>query len=142
MISAVGIRLRLRLSLLVGTPASDLLRFGSSDAMTEAAAVIRNQSGFIRTSSMNDYEPLEFTGRIAGGLRADIKRRAPLFLSDWTDALLGARQKFWVNSRLRCLAVWQFSHDCSRYYMSPEVCENKPYTFKSDAGLLSVAGSD
>ena len=28
------------------------------------------------------------TGRFAGGLRADLKRRAPLFCSDWTDAFV------------------------------------------------------
>jgi len=56
--------------------------------MSEAAAVIRNQSGFIRTNSIKDLGPLDFTGRFAGGLRNDLRRRAPLFCSDWTDAFL------------------------------------------------------
>jgi len=56
--------------------------------MSEAAAVIRNQSGFIRTQSIKDLGPLDFTGRFAGGLINDLKRRAPFFCSDWTDAFL------------------------------------------------------
>ena len=34
----------------------------SHNAMSEAAAVIRNQSGFIRTNSIKDLGPLDFTG--------------------------------------------------------------------------------
>jgi hypothetical protein len=30
--------------------------------------------------------PLEWSGKFAGGIRADIRRRAPLYISDWTDA--------------------------------------------------------
>ncbi|CAE7715088.1 Slc4a8 [Symbiodinium pilosum] len=54
--------------------------------MTEAEAVYRDQSGYIRSSSMKDLGPLEFTGKIGGGLRLDLRRRAPLYGSDWTDA--------------------------------------------------------
>ena len=32
---------------------------------------------------------LEFTGKFAGGLRADLRRRAPWYLSDWTEAFTG-----------------------------------------------------
>ncbi|CAE7659797.1 FCPF [Symbiodinium sp. CCMP2456] len=56
--------------------------------MTEAEAVYRYESGYISHSAKTDYGPLDFTGRIAGGLRLDIRRRAPLFCSDWTDAFL------------------------------------------------------
>ena len=31
---------------------------------------------------------MDFTGRIGGGLWADLKRRAPFYASDWTDAFL------------------------------------------------------
>jgi len=54
--------------------------------MTEAEAVIRNCSGVIEHNSLIDFGPLEFTWRFAGGLRLDLKRRVPLYLSDWTDA--------------------------------------------------------
>ena len=54
--------------------------------MLEAAGVVRNQSGYIANSGNKDHGPLDFTGRIASGLRADLKRRAPFFASDWTDA--------------------------------------------------------
>ncbi|CAE7231229.1 SLC4A4 [Symbiodinium natans] len=54
--------------------------------MSEAEAVIRNQSGYINHTAKKDYGPLEFTGRIAGGLRLDLRRRLPLYASDWTDA--------------------------------------------------------
>ena len=57
-----------------------------SRAMSEAEAVIRNQSGYINHTAKKDYGPLEFTGRIAGGLRLDLRRRLPLYASDWTDA--------------------------------------------------------
>ena len=55
-------------------------------AMSEAEAVIRNQSGYINHTAKKDYGPLEFTGKIAGGLRLDLRRRLPLYASDWTDA--------------------------------------------------------
>ncbi|CAE7472777.1 SLC4A1 [Symbiodinium natans] len=54
--------------------------------MSEAAGVLRIQSGYIRSSSIKDLGPLEFTGKIAGGLRLDLRRRAPFYGSDWTDA--------------------------------------------------------
>ncbi|CAE7772660.1 SLC4A4 [Symbiodinium sp. CCMP2592] len=44
--------------------------------MTEAEAVYRYESGYISHSAKKDYGPLDFTGRIAGGLRLDIRRRA------------------------------------------------------------------
>ena len=34
--------------------------------MTEAAAVVRAQSGFISVNAKKDYGPLDFTGRIGG----------------------------------------------------------------------------
>ena len=55
-------------------------------AMTEAEVVMRNESGYITHTGKKDFGPLEFTGKIAGGLRLDLKRRAPLYCSDWTDA--------------------------------------------------------
>jgi hypothetical protein len=33
-----------------------------------------------------EVEPLEFTRKFAGGIRADIRRRSKLYVSDWTDA--------------------------------------------------------
>eukprot|EP00913_Durusdinium_trenchii_P019483 g18315.t1 len=39
--------------------------------MSEAAAVLRSQSRMIVTSGHKDLGPLEFTGRIGGGLRAE-----------------------------------------------------------------------
>ena len=32
-------------------------------------------------------DPLEWSHKFAGGLRADIRRRAPYYLSDWTDGI-------------------------------------------------------
>ena len=54
--------------------------------MTEAEGVIRYESGYISHSAKKDYGPLEFTGKVAGGLRLDLRRRLPLYGSDWTDA--------------------------------------------------------
>mmetsp|Transcript_49253 Transcript_49253/g.88570 ORF Transcript_49253/g.88570 Transcript_49253/m.88570 type:complete len:582 (+) Transcript_49253:99-1844(+) len=54
--------------------------------MTEAEVVMRNESGYITHTAEKDYGPLEFTGKIGGGLRLDIRRRLPLYCSDWTDA--------------------------------------------------------
>ena len=56
--------------------------------MTEAADVLRYQSGpaISGLDGALDYGPLEFTGKIAGGLRLDLRRRMPLYASDWTDA--------------------------------------------------------
>ncbi|CAE7741489.1 SLC4A4 [Symbiodinium sp. CCMP2456] len=56
--------------------------------MAEAEAVYRYESGYIAHAPKKDYGPLDFTGKIAGGLRLDIRRRAPLWCSDWTDAFL------------------------------------------------------
>eukprot|EP00439_Symbiodinium_sp_Y106_P060131 s2770_g8.t2 len=53
---------------------------------TKAEAVMRDQSRYITHTSKKDFGPLEFTGKIAGGLRMDLKRRLPLYASDWTDA--------------------------------------------------------
>ena len=33
------------------------------------------------------HDALVFTGKFAGGLRADLKRRAPWYVSDWVEAL-------------------------------------------------------
>ena len=54
--------------------------------MTEAEGVIRNESGYITHTGKKDFGPLEFTGKIGGGLRLDLRRRLPLYVSDWTDA--------------------------------------------------------
>ena len=54
--------------------------------MTEAEVVIRNESGYIRHTATKDFGPLEFTGKVAGGLRLDLRRRLPHYCSDWTDA--------------------------------------------------------
>jgi len=54
--------------------------------MAEAEAVYRYESGNIAHAPKKDYGPLDFTGKLAGGLRLDIRRRAPLYCSDWTDA--------------------------------------------------------
>ena len=56
--------------------------------MAEAEAVYRYESGNIAHAPKKDYGPLDFTGKLAGGLRLDIRRRAPLYCSDWTDAFL------------------------------------------------------
>ncbi|CAJ1388132.1 unnamed protein product [Effrenium voratum] len=58
----------------------------SSAWTLEAEAVIRNESGYITHTAKKDFGPLEFTGKIGGGLRLDLRRRAPLYISDWTDA--------------------------------------------------------
>ena len=68
--------------------------------MTEAEAVIRNESGYITHTAKKDFGPLEFTGKIAGGLRLDIRRRAPLYLSDWTDAFKSQNIQKTVSSVL------------------------------------------
>ncbi|OLQ10609.1 Sodium-driven chloride bicarbonate exchanger [Symbiodinium microadriaticum] len=52
----------------------------------KAEAVYRYESGNIAHAPKKDYGPLDFTGKLAGGLRLDIRRRAPLYCSDWTDA--------------------------------------------------------
>ena len=57
-----------------------------STVMAEAEAVYRYESGNIAHAPKKDYGPLDFTGRLCGGLRLDIRRRAPLYCSDWTDA--------------------------------------------------------
>ena len=54
--------------------------------MAEAEAVYRYESGNIAHAPKKDYGPLDFTGKLCGGLRLDIRRRAPLYCSDWTDA--------------------------------------------------------
>ncbi|CAE7031977.1 SLC4A1, partial [Symbiodinium sp. KB8] len=54
--------------------------------MAEAEAVYRYESGNIAHAPKKDYGPLDFTGKLAGGLRLDIRRRAPFYCSDWTDA--------------------------------------------------------
>ena len=54
--------------------------------MAEAEAVYRYESGNIAHAPKKDYGPLDFTGKLAGGLRLDIRRRAPLYCSDWADA--------------------------------------------------------
>ena len=59
-----------------------------SRSMAEAEAVYRYESGYIAHAPKKDYGPLDFTGKIAGGLRLDIRRRAPFFCSDWTDAFM------------------------------------------------------
>jgi len=38
---------------------------------------------------ISELAPLEFSGRFAGGLRADLLRRVPLYVSDWTEAFTG-----------------------------------------------------
>jgi len=41
------------------------------------------------TSTSTSDSALVFTHKFAGGLRADLKRRAPWYLSDWTEAFIG-----------------------------------------------------
>jgi hypothetical protein len=48
-----------------------------------------------------DVQPMAWTRKFAGGLRADIRRRAPFYVSDWTDGL-GAK---WNQ---KCLASTTF----------------------------------
>ncbi|CAE6924499.1 Slc4a1, partial [Symbiodinium sp. KB8] len=66
----------------------------------KAAGVLRIQSGYIRSSSIKDLGPLEFTGKVAGGLRLDLRRRAPLYGSDWTDAFKAENLQKSVSSIL------------------------------------------
>jgi len=68
--------------------------------MTEAEAVMRDQSGYITHTAKKDFMPLEFTGKIAGGLRADLRRRMPLYCSDWTDPFKGDNLQKSVSSIL------------------------------------------
>jgi hypothetical protein len=62
-------------------------------ASVEVEPTIRPRSLFSRSSkgvALDDLAPLQFSGRFAGGLCADIKRRIPEFYkSDWTDAFTG-----------------------------------------------------
>ena len=71
--------------------------------MAEAEAVYRYESGYISHSAKKDYGPLDFTGKLAGGLRLDIRRRAPLFCSDWTDAFMPENFQKSVSSILYLL---------------------------------------
>ncbi len=48
-----------------------------------------------------EVKPMQWTRKFAGGLRADLRRRAPYYLSDWTDA-------FSVQWRQKCLASTTF----------------------------------
>mmetsp|Transcript_62010 Transcript_62010/g.115096 ORF Transcript_62010/g.115096 Transcript_62010/m.115096 type:complete len:596 (+) Transcript_62010:71-1858(+) len=41
---------------------------------------------------------LEFTGRFCGGLIADVKRRGPYFLSDWTDAFRPSNMQLVIST--------------------------------------------
>merc|ERR1719502_547368 len=40
-----------------------------------------------QADSTTDVAPLAFTGKFAGGIRADIKRRAPFWIDDWIEPL-------------------------------------------------------
>merc|ERR1719502_2521535 len=40
-----------------------------------------------QADSTTDVAPLAFTGKFAGGIRADIKRRAPFYWDDWVEPL-------------------------------------------------------
>ena len=57
------------------------------------AKMARTGTTMLAPSSLNANDGIEvdpalvFTGRFCGGLRDDLKRRAPHYISDWTDAL-------------------------------------------------------
>ncbi|EOD39595.1 hypothetical protein EMIHUDRAFT_200137 [Emiliania huxleyi CCMP1516] len=74
----------------------------SSTVLGDTANMSRNSSGFFQGIKSSKYmrsskekkpiselAPLEFSGRFAGGLRADLLRRVPLYVSDWTEAFTG-----------------------------------------------------
>jgi hypothetical protein len=48
-----------------------------------------------------EVKPMQWTRKFAGGLRADLRRRGPYYLSDWTDA-------FTAQWRQKCLASTTF----------------------------------
>ena len=74
------------------TAASSLLQPDTSKGrMTEAEAVIRDHSGCIVTSAKKDLGPLDFTGRIGGGLWADLKPPCPV-LCERLDRRLPSRE--------------------------------------------------
>ena len=56
------------------------------------AKMARTGTTMLAPSSLNANDGIEvdpalvFTGRFCGGLRDDLKRRAPHYISDWTDA--------------------------------------------------------
>merc|ERR550532_3740593 len=52
-------------------------------------------------SEDGDVHPMAWTRKFAGGLRADIRRRAPYYVSDWTDGLS-------AKWRGKCLASTSF----------------------------------
>ncbi|CAE7680124.1 SLC4A9, partial [Symbiodinium necroappetens] len=72
--------------------------------MAEAEAVY-HESGNIAHAPKKDYGPLDFTGKLAGGLRLDIRRRAPLYCSDWTDAFMPENFQKSVSSILFIAAL-------------------------------------
>jgi len=57
------------------------------------ARMARTGTTMLAPTSLNANDGIEvdpaliFTGRFLGGLRDDVKRRAPFYVSDWTDAL-------------------------------------------------------
>ena len=52
-----------------------------------AAASAYNGAAGHESCPVTDVAPLAFTGKFAGGLRADIKRRAPYWIDDWIEPL-------------------------------------------------------
>eukprot|EP00439_Symbiodinium_sp_Y106_P048341 s1950_g6.t1 len=71
-----------------GAAALAAIHYALASKFLQAEAVYRYESGYIAHAPKKDYGPLDFTGKIAGGLRLDIRRRAPFFCSDWTDAFM------------------------------------------------------
>ena len=80
--------------------------------MAEAEAVYRYESGNIAHAPEKDYGPLDFTGKLAGGLRLDIRRRAPFYCSDWTDAFTPENFQKSVSSILYLLSSPAISRLC------------------------------
>ncbi|CAE7939037.1 tbc1d23, partial [Symbiodinium sp. KB8] len=74
--------------------------------MAEAEAVYRYESGNIAHAPKKDYGPLDFTGKLAGGLRLDIRRRAPFYCSDWTDAF--TPENFQKSVQVIFFGYWPF----------------------------------
>lgn len=61
----------------------------TSKALPNSAAVKKAHTEDIAVETASHEDALIFTKKFAGGLRDDLKRRTPWYLSDWTEAMAG-----------------------------------------------------
>jgi len=77
----------------VDSQITELVVAESPEKLGFLAKMARTGTAMVAPSSLNanagiEVDPaLVFTGRFLGGIRDDIKRRGPFYISDWTDAL-------------------------------------------------------